>query len=268
MRYFLLLVLIFILACKTDKNEVETTKQVITEEPKENTNYIFTSDDIKVYPKKVENTFIDASLQLATPDKSIIIGENEFTYTVNQYDLKSQTKDINAEDLANSKKGQHIHFIVDNGPYAAQYDPTFNATLDEGTHIILAFLSRSHHESLKQPRAYVLKQYMLGENATPLADIDKDPMLFYSRPKGTYKATENSKILLDFYLVNTVLSKTGNKVKVTVNNDSFVVTEWQPYIIEGLGKGTHSISISLLDEDNKEIPGPFNNSGKRTIIIE
>lgn len=266
MKKIVLSLMLLVLACKTDKKDTEVvneqTKETVTEK------YVFSNENIKVYPKAVDNTFINASLALNTPDEAIVVGKNKFTYEVNEYDLKSQTNDNNAEALANSDKGQHIHFIVDNGPYAAQYDPTFDANLEEGTHIILAFLSRSHHESLKQPRAYVLKQYMLGEQAEPIADITKDPMLFYSRPKGTYKAAENSKLLLDFYLVNTVLSETGNKVKVTINNDSFMVTEWQPYIVEGLGKGTHNFSITLVDKDNNEIPGPFNNSGTRTITIE
>lgn len=266
MKNIVLSLMLIVLACKTDKKDVE----VVNEENKEvvNSKYVFSNENIKVYPKTVDNTFINASLQLNTPDEMIKVGNNKFTYEVNQYDLKSQTNDINAEALANSDKGQHIHFIVDNGPYAAQYDPTFDANLDEGTHIILAFLSRSHHESLKQPKAYVIKQYMIGNNAKPLANIDEDQMLFYSRPKGSYKASETNKILLDFYLVNTTLSEKGNKVKVTVNEDTFMVSKWQPYIIEGLGKGTHSFSITLVDKDNNEISGPFNSSGVRTITIE
>ena len=41
-------------------------------------------------------------------------------------------------------------------------------------------------------------------------------MLFYSRPKAEYAGKDAKIILLDFYLVNTELSKDGNKVKAYV----------------------------------------------------
>ena len=62
----------------------------------------------------------------------------------------------------------------------------------------------------------ILTQF--GENQS--YDLTNE-FLFYSRPKGTYKGNDTKKLLLDFYLVNTDISPTGNKVKATINDVVF-----------------------------------------------
>ena len=228
--------------------------------------YIYNANGIRVYEKTSTDDFPSAQLSLVTKDSAITIGQNEFNYKVDAYHLKDQSPSATTNGLANSGKGQHIHFIVDNGPYQAKYDPHFVADLKSGSHLVLAFLSRSFHESVKEKNAFVLKQYQF-DGSPPLANITKDPLLFYSRPKGTYKLEDGHKVLLDFYLVNTTLSEKGNKVKVSIDNEHFTVTKWQPYIIEGLKKGEHTVQIELIDHNDNPISGPFNNSGKRTFTI-
>ena len=72
-----------------------------------------------------------------------------FTYQVDDYQLGIQTPKEFDHKLANSAKGQHIHFIVNNGPYFAQYSNDFEKEIAEGS-VVLAFLSRSFHESVKK----------------------------------------------------------------------------------------------------------------------
>ena len=104
-----------------------------------------------------------------------------FTYQVDDYQLGIQTPKEFDHKLANSAKGQHIHFIVNNGPYFAQYSNDFEKEIAEGS-VVLAFLSRSFHESVKNSQAYVLTQ--IGDSQ----DVDlSSEFLFYSRPKGKYK---------------------------------------------------------------------------------
>ena len=164
-------------------------------------------------------------------------------------------------DLANSAKGQHIHFIVNNGPYSAHYNQDFSADVNDGD-VVLAFLSRSYHESVKNPNAYFLTQF--GENQS--YDLTNE-FLFYSRPKGTYKGNDTKKLLLDFYLVNTDISPTGNKVKATINDVVFLIDEWTPYYIEGLPLGEISIKLELVNNDGVLIETPFTPS-ERTVILE
>ena len=73
---------------------------------------------------------------------------------------------------------------------------------------------------------------------------------------------------MDFFLVNTVLSANGYKVKVTLDGDAFTVDKWQPYLIEGLSIGDHQIAITLIDAKGTPVPGTFNNSGSRTFTIK
>ena len=210
---------------------------------------------------KVEGSapYLNSSLSL----EDIKIDKNDYTFSfdVSDYTLGIQSiKDFDYT-LANSKKGQHIHFIVNNGPYSAHYSESFTKKLDEKNNIILAFLSRSYHESVKNSNAYVLTQ--TGNEKIDLTD----EFLFYSRPKGTYKGVDTEKLLLDFYLVNTNLSSTGNKVKATIQDTEFIIEEWAPYYIEGLPKGEIKIKLELIDASGNLIDSPFNPSN-RTVILE
>lgn len=195
-------------------------------------------------------------------------GENgayNFDFQVEGYELGAQT---DAQlGLANSGKGQHIHFIVDNGPYSAHYDPAFSTDklAEAGNHVVLAFLSRSYHESVKnmgEASSFVVTQMGGGEEA----DLSAQHM-FYSRPKGTYKGDDTKKLLLDFFLLNTDLSEDGNKVRAFINGQEFMLTEWKPYIIEGLPMGEVTVKLELIDGAGNLIPGPFN-SVTRTVMLE
>ena len=185
----------------------------------------------------------------------------EFSFDVISYELGMQTLKNFDYQLANSAKGQHIHFIVNNGPYSAHYEDTFTKQFEDSSNVILAFLSRSYHESVKNSNAYILTQ--LGEDEI---DLNKE-FLFYSRPKGTYSGMDTENLLLDFYLVNTEISNTGNKVRATINNTQFIIDEWVPYNIKGLPKGEIKIKLELIDTFGNLIETPFNPS-ERTVILE
>ena len=185
----------------------------------------------------------------------------EFSFDVASYELGMQTLKNFDYQLANSTKGQHIHFIVNNDPYSAHYEDTFTKQFEESSNVILAFLSRSYHESVKNPNSFVLTQ--VGEDKI---DLNKE-FLFYSRPKGTYEGLDTEYLLLDFYLVNTEISSNGNKVKATIMNTEFIIDEWAPYYIKGLSKGEIKIKLELIDAFGNLIDTPFNPS-ERTVILK
>ena len=81
-----------------------------------------------------------------------------FSFNIENYELGVQTQKQFEYKLANSDKGQHIHFIINNGPYSAKYSDEFVQKLNQGNNVILAFLSRSYHESVKNSNAYYLDQ--------------------------------------------------------------------------------------------------------------
>lgn len=202
-----------------------------------------------------------ANAKISLAQTSIVDEGYEFLFNVIDYKLGLQTLKDFEYNLANSAKGQHIHFIVNNGPYSAHYENLFTKELKDSTNVILAFLSRSYHESVKNPNAFILTQ--VGEKQV---DLDRE-LLFYSRPKGTYKGVDTEKLLLDFYLVNTEISKNGNKVRATIQDKEFIIDEWAPYYIEGLSKGEVKIKLELIDSSGSLIDTHFNPS-ERTIILE
>ena len=220
----------------------------------------------KVYLKKIEGSpaYEDSSLEIKEIVKS---GEKyNFSFDINNYDLGIQTKKEFDYDLANSAKGQHIHFILNNGPYSAHYDQSFDYKLPDGNNVVLAFLSRSYHESVKNSDAYVLTQ--IGDSNK--INLESE-FLFYSRPKGTYEGLDTEKLLLDFYLVNTKLSATGNKLKLTIKQGTFthqfLIESWDAYYIEGLDKGDVTIKLELINNEGDLIETPFNPS-ERVVTLK
>ena len=206
----------------------------------------------------------------------------DFNFNIKGFKLREQTETFYDYQLANSEEGQHIHFIVNGNEYDAHYFDYFTLPYTEegtgpgriwsqGNQVILAFLSRSNHISVKNPKAFTLTQItpknpkILDENdqmfvpieETQAVDLTKE-FLFYSRPKGTYKGKDAEKVLLDFYLVNTEISPNGNKVRATINDTVFLIDEWAPYYIEGLNDGENQIELELIDSNGNLIDSEFN----------
>ena len=216
----------------------------------------------KITLSKLEGSppYLNAKISTA----SITLGDDNeyaFSFDVSDYELGAKTINTVENQLANSGKGQHIHFIINNGPYSAHYTNNFKKKLKNGNNVILAFLSRSYHESVKNPNAFVLTQ--IGDEKVDL----NNEFLFYSRPKGTYKGKDTEKLLLDFYLINTTISPEGNKVKATINDTEFIITEWAPYYLQGLPKGDIKIRLELVNSEGELIDSPFNPS-IRNVTLE
>ncbi|MGJ1433959.1 hypothetical protein ACR79M_20460 [Sphingobacterium spiritivorum] len=178
-------------------------------------------------------------------------------YTVENFKLTEQTTHEHADHMANSHDGQHIHFILDNKPYAALYKPENSVTVAlNSEHYLLSFLSRSYHESIKAADAYKLVKFKV-DNTGKITELPtpKEASLFYSRPKGEYKGEDTKNLLLDFYLVNTTLAADGNKVVASVNGQDFTLDQWTPYEIKGLPLGDAKIKLTLVDKDGKAVTG-------------
>lgn len=260
MRKISLLILLFAItvSCKKDKENTELKNK--------------TQQVTNVTIEKLTNSpsYSEAVLQLKEPSstKNIKNGAVDFQFEVANYELTAQTDSPNATILANSGKGQHIHFIFNNQPYSAHYTPNFTKELPKGVHHLVAFLSRSYHESVKNEKSVVFKKFEVGENPKDTIGIDANaPTLIYSRPKGTYKGKDTDALLLDFFVLNTTLSENGNKVKATINGKEFIITEWAPQVIKGLPKGETTIELELIDADGNFIDGPFNKV-KRKVTLE
>jgi hypothetical protein len=164
------------------------------------------------------------------------------------------------------KKGQHIHVILDNEPYEADYNPEkpfspdngkFN-NLKPGLHTLRAFPSREWHESIKEPGAFDLVVFYVGPKSGNAQVNESAPLLTYSRPKGEYRWKDDPRgVMLDFYVTNANLSLNEYKVKYSLDGKQpQVVNRWQPvwWKWEELTPGDHTVTIELIDKDNKAVP--------------
>ncbi|MBS0616462.1 MAG: hypothetical protein JSR58_07930 [Verrucomicrobia bacterium] len=135
--------------------------------------------------------------------------------------------------------------------------------LSPGMHIIRAYPQRSFDESLKGDGTFA-SSYFYVSKGKGVPDLSR-PYLTYNMPRGEY--AYDKPILLDFLIANTQLSKDGYKVRLTIDKNKRMLTQWIPYYIYGLGKGTHTIQLELLDPTDKVIPGLFPGDGKQTIRV-
>ena len=228
----ILLIFALFIGCKDAakvSNEVEKT--------------IDSNNKYSLTPFSQSQSYPDAKISNMTYNN----GKFSFDVEGESYQLGLQTPDADSKMCANSVKGQHIHLIVDNSPYAAKYEAEFEHKVPDGTHTILAFLSRSYHESIKTDKANILKIVDVRDgNIIDARDI-KSPILSYSRPKGTYVGKDTEKVMLDFYLSNVEL-KDGYTVQAKINDQIHEITKWQPYYIEGMPMGENKITLTLMKD--------------------
>ncbi len=245
-NYTFLLALCLFFSCKNA--ETNTSKTAEAETTTTESKYTLT-------PFSQSPEFPDAKIS------SMEYKNGKFTFGVDgdSYELGVQTPDAPQKMCANSGKGQHIHLIIDNAPYAAKYTAEFEYDVADGDHYLLAFLSRSYHESIKTDAANVLYKINVADKS--LKDIKevKEPMLTYSRPKGTYVgAADTKKVMLDFYVSNLTLGA-DYKVKVDINGETAATLDtWQPYYIEGMPMGENTIKLTLVDGAGKTVDTPLN----------
>ncbi|RZK33714.1 MAG: hypothetical protein EOO57_12640, partial [Hymenobacter sp.] len=218
-----------------------------------------TKNGITLTPFDDSPKFPTAQMRVNMPIAgSTVASPVQFSYDLSNFALTKMTGGDHAMQMANSMKGQHIHLIIDNQPYIAKYETKFTQDIAPGPHVVLSFLSRSYHESLKHLGAYDLRTITVGADTTRMNFDVKAPTLFYSRPKDTYSGADAKQIMLDFYLVNTTLGPDVNKVRATINGTEFMLTNWLPYMMEGLPAGQATIKLELVDSSGKLIPGPYN----------
>ena len=264
----ILLLLSVTTSCKPQKKETdeattgdsEMEVSVETDQPK------ITLEKLVASP-----AYTDAVLQMEDPANTTIAqgGEVNFNFTVSDYELGAQTDSPNAQQLANSGKGQHIHFILNNQPYSAHYEAAFTKEIPNGVHHLVAFLSRSYHESVKNDNSVVVKKLEVGPDAQDTIGLNMEaPTLIYSRPKGTYSGKDTENLLLDFFVLNTTLAENGNKVRATINGEEFLIAEWAPQVVRGLPLGEVTITLELIDAEGNAIPGPFNKVTRTVMLTE
>ena len=198
---------------------------------------VLKKDGIALTEIKSENNK-NATIELNT--KQFTEGENHLSFSV------TGTQDYSISYLANNYSLSQFSSDI------------FEVELMFGNNVFLAFLTDEKGIGIKTNKGCVLKNAVLGTEAESLFDMNQ-PHLFYYLPQ----ANTSSDAILDFYLVNTNISKSGNKVKVIINESEFILNKWAAYKISGLKNTDNSVRIQLIDKNGNLIEGPFNDSGDR-----
>lgn len=168
-------------------------------------------------------------------------------FNVENYTLGMLSQHSDSMHLANSSGGQHIHLIVEDRPYEAHYTNTITVEGDLTSKVFLAFLSRSYHLSLKHDAAHYLHVPLNRSDINPTS-----PMLFASRPKGIYEGIDAESVLLDFYLVNANMPKSGYEVVVIIDGKEIDrLQEWRPYVMKGLPAREYNLVFELQGKNGE-----------------
>jgi len=209
------------------------------------------------------------------PQVSIISPTNGEVIEDTRVSIQVDVKDYPLFKNEELGMGPHLHVILDNQPYRAVYtaeEPIVFEDLDPGTHTIRMFASRPWYESFKNEGAYAQVTFHLFTETGDNAPEPEEPLLTYSRPKGTYGAEP---ILLDYYLTNapirlgeedsTAINPSAQRdwrVRATINGESFIMDNWLPIYLEGFKVGQNWIKLELLDGDGNRIDNAFNTAAR------
>lgn len=210
------------------------------------------------------------ALDANQPQVTILSPQQDEVLQDTKVAVRFQVQDLPVFKNLELEMGPHLHVILDNQPYIAVYDkdkPLVFEDLPPGTHTLRVFASRPWHESFKNEGAYAQTTFHIFTKTTDNNPNSTQPLLTYSRPKGNYGAEP---IMLDFYLTNAPLHLVAQenpkddiadwRIRVTVNNQSFVLDKWQPIYLKGFKPGKNWVQLEFIDELGNPLKNVFNDT--------
>lgn len=151
--------------------------------------------------------------------------------------------------------GHSVKLAVENGTEKFIFEADKKVTLPKGTFLCAAYLCDENGISLKNSNSFQLTQLNIDSQESKEINL-KQPMIFLNLPTSR----EGESILVDFMLFNTKLSKTGNKVRVSIDdNTEIYMDEWKTLKVKGLKKGNHKILVELINHESKLYDGVYAN---------
>jgi hypothetical protein len=209
------------------------------------------SGTVRVIPMKPSPEPDEVEVRFAFPLEGEVKTSNPVTaqLRIEAFPLGFKTDLPRARQIRDSKKGQSIHIIVDGKHHfdineaiddvaeneEIDFDQIIQAKipykLSEGIHILRAFPIWSFDECLKGPKCFAAMYFYFGK-------AEKSPSIDLSQP---YLTIDGS--------------------------DERTLTDWVPYFIYGLKKGSHTIKLELRDPQNKVLPPLFKDL-EQTIVVK
>jgi len=166
---------------------------------------------------------------------------------------------LNVKDLP-VESGAHIHLMVDNQPPEEITDfllPVVIRHVAPGLHVVRAFACDGAHVSYKNPTAFAMTWFSVGDSKEPAVAFDPArPTLTFNLPLAAYR--KSSKALpLDFLLTGPV--QPGQwRVRVTVDAEPVrVLDRIEPGLTLSLTPGDHAVRLELFDNDGRLMKANF-----------
>ena len=215
------------------------------------------------------------TIAIKAPTKEQVIAADK----AGDFEVKLDLKDWPAPE-----GGNHVHLILDNRPYKRIDDPKApiklkdldpSYALAEGHHVLVAFPSRSTHESVKPIGKAVplaVTTFWVGKKGQGAAKAT-DPMFIFSRPKGANDGPPPAEgILVDFYLSNVELGEGKHSISATLSGPGaekgvqVSIKEWAPFRIKNVRDGAYDLKMTLLGPDGKPVPGAWNDTARQFTV--
>jgi len=97
-------------------------------------------------------------------------------------------------------------------------------------------------------------------------------MLLFFHPELEFDASGGARAFIDWQLSNVTLGAGQYRLDLSINEvaaprderRTFSMTEWRPYLIEGLQKepGAYAITLQLVDSTGKPVLGPWSSASQ------
>jgi hypothetical protein len=176
--------------------------------------------------------------------------------------------------------GSYLQLVLDNVPGAPVTDPKTAARILDlapggelavGEHVIAGFMCRANHESVKGSGGVAVNRFWVAKVTTK--DYKSNaPMLILNRPHGAYKGAAADDILVDFYVLNTLLGDKDNYVHIALKGPGIKeeltrnINEWRPYSIVSPHNGEYTITAELMDKNGNLIAGGWNSTSRKFTV--
>ncbi len=201
------------------------------------------------------NTYQDALLNMMLPyDEDEIDGMVEFVFEAINFKPGEKAKSKNELNLRKNSAGSYINLLLNGESHKQLISTTHNAKLSNGHYVSLAFLCDGYDIAVKNPEAYVARQFLVGDTEQTFIDLS-EPMIFYNQPSGVYNSDES--IVLDFYVLNSTLKSNGFQVELQIDGQKHIVDSWDNFRITGLGAGAYTAQLTLVDPKGNKVAGKF-----------
>ncbi|MEA5419048.1 hypothetical protein VB712_07390 [Spirulina sp. CCNP1310] len=209
---------------------------------------------------------LQPALELYQPQITILNPKPDTVLKDATVEVSIKVEDLPLFTAPDLEIGPHVNVILDNQPaipiYGVEKPLTFT-DLTPGTHTLRVFAVTPWGESFKNDGAFAQTEFsILTANRQNNPDPHL-PLLTYNSPQGTYGAEP---ILLDFYLTNAPLKNLGTpeplsdwRIRVTVNQQTFLLDRWQPLYLKGFKPGLNAVKLEFLNGNGEPVDNVFNN---------